>query len=123
MSRLNQRSLVNGKEYGGWLNEDGTIYASKSNIYDAYLDGTPAGGKGSISWHTHPNLSPANAKNPYSIGHSDNTTHVPGVGDVRIGDMATDIKDGFSSVVIGRTQIYYHNILNFEFPYLSEPFM
>lgn len=131
MSRLNQRSLVNGKEYGGWLNEDGSIYASKSNVYDKYLDGTPAGGNGSISWHTHPNLSPPNTDpdKAYAVGHSDRIIHLPGEGDIRVGDMATDFKDilhpdhQYSSIVIGRTQIYYHDVTNFEFPYLSDPFL
>lgn len=107
LSRLMQRSFVNGKEYGGWLNDDGSITANKTNLIDFHEDNTSPLNGNSINFHTHPN----NGKG-YSFGHStDQKWNYKTEQHVKIGDIQWDLDHNTSSIVFGRTNIFYHEIM------------
>jgi RHS repeat-associated protein len=123
LSRLTQKSFVKGKEFGGYLTEDGDIvYSSSKGAGKNMFNDPRRPGNAVLSFHTHPNNGKAAG---WLHGHSDRYEWNPNqTGMVRIGDMGTDIKDGLSSIVISRSNVFYHEVQNmFNFSGIGAPFV
>lgn len=119
ISRLVQRSFVRGKEYGGWLEPDGSISWAKGTQVDTGKD--PAvKSPGALSFHTHPNNGPS--------WHHEHSGLEPALNPVtgskqNWGDMQWDINNNRSSLVFSRSNVFYHDLWNIEAPRTSVPLM
>jgi RHS repeat-associated protein len=109
MSRLTQKSFLRGREYGGYLTSDGGI---------VYSDDRGAGIRGyndpkrpdnaALSFHTHPNNGKASG---WQHAHSGGSAHNDRIGGtVLLGDIGTDIKDNLSSILISRSNVFFHEV-------------
>lgn len=97
ISTAMQRSFARGKEYGGWIMDDGTIDMRYKGQTRKSIDLGFDKPKGAIGvFHTHPNLSPSSAEFQWSLSH---------------GKMDLSLNNVFwktNSWVFGRQNVYSH---------------
>ncbi|NLR63312.1 RHS repeat-associated core domain-containing protein [Chitinophaga varians] len=117
ISKLVQRSFARGKEYGGFVNADGTVTWSKGgkSTMTGYEEARHADAK--FSFHTHPN-------NGHSWVHEHSGTHPVtsySMGKTLYqGDIQVDKIDGLNSLVISRSNVFYHDLMPTDFNPLND---